>query len=849
MPLLVALAVLALLLPCAGASAKPVRVFAMGPKLDLSWLESGDTFRGKLDALFDAKLRTADRPAIQQGADDAASHLFGGGRDLVTWPEDIGLFAALTGPRARPARESGSLEGSIAALLAAYAPQIAFYGERHPALMERVPQTRALALALTDTFGRVVLETFAAMADRHDVWLATGVIMAQDWQIVCADRAATPGCTEEDAGKVARLRDPFEPGRPYAYEATTDKPSTMALVFDPSGRLVSKQVKTYYVPLELGAPEGQTALDLVPGAVSDGLSAVRTPVGTLGFVTSKDAWMPDVLQKLDQRGVDLLVQPEFFVDSLVGAPGMWNPDVLIASGYADVLRHPSIEAMVTPELVGNLFSFSADHQQLIAVKPRTGREPAKGMVGQAPQPGLVDVSPWVVPDRLPGEEALARRRRLADAGRKLAPGSGVPCPDASRPGPCENGHVEGVLWRDVEIARDPPRRRFRGSVRRTRFSPSRGAAPSRHRQRNAAVSLRGRHGVLAFEERRAGRDVIRLVRTRDGGRTWSRPVDPTRAVRDAWWPAVAQGPGGRVTVAWVDHGTGRPRVLFARSGDGGRTFAPPVPIDASPAAGVAQWRPALAAGPGDLVHVAWIDERTAHPDGGLPQAGLWYTRIRAGRPEGARRLDDGTPVPLALKLDNAWAPTVAARGREVLVSWIDFQGYDWDVLSRLSTSGGDEFAGAVPVNDTPAADEALNDSPSAVLAPSGPLVAWTDWRKRQTPDATAHPAYDIHVARPGGANRQVDGHGARPVSAFAPSACVSRGRVLVAFQDASAGQNDIRLADVADGRAAPRPVRVDDAGRLGGNAWRPRLACSGRRQLIAWEDERDGPPQIYVARR
>src|SRR3712207_9499391 len=91
-----------------------------------------------------------------------------------------------------------------------------------------------------------------------------------------------------------RSGDPFEPERDYVYEATSPKPSNMALLFDPDGRIVSKQVKTYITPAEL---PGQ-GLDLVPGAVSDGLSAVETPVGTLGFVTSKDAWMPDVLQKI-----------------------------------------------------------------------------------------------------------------------------------------------------------------------------------------------------------------------------------------------------------------------------------------------------------------------------------------------------------------------------------------------------------------------------------------------------------------------------------------------------------------------------------------------------------------------
>jgi hypothetical protein len=50
-----------------------------------------------------------------------------------------------------------------------------------------------------------------------------------------------------------------------------------------------------------------------------------------------------------------------------------------------------------------------------------------------------------------------------------------------------------------------------------------------------------------------------------------------------------------------------------------------------------------------------------------------------------------------------------------------------------------------------------------------------------------------------------------------------------------------------DGDRRGRVLRVDDAGGTSGNAWRPRIACSGGAVLAAWEDERDGPPQVYAA--
>ena len=146
-------------------------------------------------------------------------------------------------------------------------------------------------------------------------------------------------------------------------------------------------------------------------------------------------------------------------------------------------------------------------------------------------------------------------------------------------------------------------------------------------------------------------------------------------------------------------------------------------------------------------------------------------------------------------------------------------------------------------------DEALNDTPRALLAPGGPLVAWTDWRKRHESSLTPHQQYDISIARPGGANVRVDPYGARPLSAFSPAACVVGRDALVAFQDAARGQSDIRVVRMRGGLRRGRARRVDDSGgRLGGNAWRPQLACSRGRVLAVWEDERGGRPLVFVAR-
>jgi hypothetical protein len=243
-----------------------------------------------------------------------------------------------------------------------------------------------------------------------------------------------------------------------------------------------------------------------------------------------------------------------------------------------------------------------------------------------------------------------------------------------------------------------------------------------------------------------------------------------------------------------------------------------------------------------------VDEREVSADDALPQAHVFYSRIRAGQAESARRLDQGEPEALAARLDNSWAPRISARGERVLVTWIDFARYDWDVFARESGDGGGSFADQRDVNDTPPADEALDDSPEAALGGTKPFVAWTDWRKNDSSATTPLRQYDTFVAVPGGPNVQADPYGTRPASTFAPSICATRGDdALVAFQDASRGQNDIRLVHLRGGTQRGPVRRVDDAGDRGGNAWRPRLGCWGDRVVAAWEDERDGPPQVYAA--
>lgn len=841
------------------AGAQKTRVFLVGPKISPDWIISRQSFHDKLLALSDRRLRTAGRPSIQRGADDVSSHL--SGRDLILLPEDVGLPAAVIGSRGTVARQQTSATLAIASLLAPYQPVSTYYEQKYPSLAQRGLPTRALGLALTDTFGRAAMESFAEIAERNHAWLEAGVDMARSWRVVCLNKATfrpPPGvekCDLQDPAKVAALRDPDEPTRDYAYEATSPLVSNMALLFDPQGHLRRKIVKAYLTPAEL---PGQ--LDLAPGDV-DGVTAVRTPVGTLGFVTSKDAFMPDVVDKLDARGVNLLVQPEFFVGDTLKTTGMWTPDTLKASGYSDVLREPSIDAMALPELTGNFFDFSADAQQHVVVKPRGKRIPHGFLAGQPSVPGFLRVAAYVVADPARrGEPFAERRRRLGLAGEALLPG-GPKCPSPDVAGPCENGMSEGVVWTDVTVGAT---RRYHRRVRargRTVFTHARRIAPSRRAQRNVDVASRGRLVAATFEER--GRVVVIL--SGNGGRTWGpRSYPAGREAPHQWFPQVALDGARRLWVTWQDDRGGHPgvrvtsgpvltAVSYPSCAAGHRCPRPrrreTVNLRRSFAVGgnAPQWRPTIAATGRGRAYAAWIDERERSADDDLPQAHLYGASLTPRGAAPARRLDQGTPATLAAKLDHSWAPDLTARGRRLLLSWVDFRTYDWRPYLRESRDAGATWTPERSVTDDPIAAESLDDTARGALTSSGPLVTWTDFRKRESSARRPHPGYDVYATRPGGPNHDVE-RGPRQTQSFSPSILASGRGALVAWQDMRAGVGHILLAPIDRNGRPGRIRRVDDGGRATWNAWRPAITSAGRgRVLVAWEDERHGPAQILFA--
>ncbi len=878
----VRLAVASLLLAVAPAWAAPVRIFAVGHKQRLADAVSYQTFHDKMAALMDAAF-PGRAGLVQSGVDDVASHLFPADptappQALVLFPEDAGLMAVFIGSRGAVARTRTTTTAAIIALLVSYTGPFNHYAAKYPGQ----PAIRTLGLALTDTLYRSFYETYRELAMTHGVWLAAAANLAPARRVEEAD----------DPGLVALLRDPDEPGRTYAYEAVAPTVYNSTYVFAPNGEILvpdgqggvlespsqtagvirGSANKPYLTPIEQPPPGSAAGLALAFGPVRD-VEVLPTPVGRLGTVISKDAWMIDVNDRLATKNAQVILQPEAFSEwAYVASP--WAPDIFKEGGFGNLQKHPEFLVNVDASMTGNLFEVTFDGQSAILGDrrkvPAGPLGPHNAWVGQNPDTGFLANGPWILPDpalAMPGLGLAARRALLAAEGVKLLPGSGVGCPDSLAVGACENGYRESVVWTDVTLP-DGPVSAPVDPVREAppHFSPavrvSVDTVPVA--QRSPKVAAGGARVYVVWHEASAGLENVWLAVSTDRGQTFGAPVrvsdNPPGAVAELH-PAVAVR-GGKVVVVWQEFASGRDddqgRIRLARFNARGRKRGTDVAVDDGAPGG--KWLPVVAFA-GSAPVVAWIDERDAGPEG-EPLEHVYAARGLAGGRRFAPpvRVDAGTPVPLAAHLDNMWSPAITAVRNTVWIAWADFRNYNWDIFLARSDDRGATFGANVRVDDYPDF-ERLNERPTVVADRRGAVhVAWTDLRAREA-DTNVFIAHSTDGGATFGPSAQADDSKAgfdpdvdTPSSQWYPSLALADDVLFLAWQDDRLGNNDIFFATSTDGGATFAPAeRVDDTGAGASAQTRPSLAVAGRRArrrcYVAWEDDRDGTSDVWLAHR
>jgi hypothetical protein len=861
-------------------------MFAVGHKQHVTDAVTYQTYHDKMAAMMDAAF-PGRAGLVQAGVDDVASHLApvdpgAPPNALVVFPEDTGLLAAFIGTRGATARQQNGTTLAIVYLVTGYDSQINYYKAKFPG----EPVIRNLVLALTDTFYRAVYETFRELAMTHGVYLAVGTNMAPARRVEEAD----------DPDLVAALRDPDEPGRTYAYEAVAPFAPNTTLVFAPDGEVLvgdgsggtlrapsetagvipGSTSKAYLVPIEEPPPGNLAGLALSFNPVRN-QEVLDTPVGRLGIVISKDAWMVDVNDRYVAKGANVILQPEAF-DSWAFTTTEWSPDVFREGGFANLQKNPEWIANVDPDLTGNLFEITFDGQSsIIGRKSKTDPGPLatdNAWIGQYPDTALRAVAPWIVPDPgivNPGMTLAARRAALVADGILLRPDDMNPdCPTPLSVGACRNGYREAVVWADVDVptsattsAPDLTRELPPGFGAAVRASGPEAVAVEQHAPRIAARGTR--HVYVVWQETEGAGSSIRMAVSHDGGLTFAPPIfvsDNLPGSVTELNPAIAVR-GGRVFVVWQefmhrgDDDTGR--IMMARFSGRPTKVGFDVRVDDLDDSG--KWLPSIAFA-GSKPVVAWIDERDLGPEG-EPLEHVYAARGFSGGVAFAPslRVDAGAPVDLSTHVDNKWAPSIAANKRFLFLAWADFRNYAWEIFSATSYDGGLSYQPNVRVDDAPTAVERIHERPSVAIDKNATVhVAWTDLRSRQ-PDTNVFYAQSTDRGITFSPNVTLEDskvgfnpNTGTPSNQWSPSLVVQDGRLFVAWQDNRLGNNDVFFTSSFDnGQHFGVDERVDDTGAGSSEQTRPSLAIGGRGAkrvcYVAWEDSRNGDRDVYVASR
>jgi hypothetical protein len=331
-------------------------------------------------------------------------------------------------------------------------------------------------------------------------------------------------------------------------------------------------------------------------------------------------------------------------------------------------------------------------------------------------------------------------------------------------------------------------------------------------------------------------DHVAVARSTDGGRSFAAPVAINAEAAKIDFgpdsrPGIAQGRDGLLVSYTVFTGADYVgRVYVARSTDGGRSFAAPVPITDSTAS---QRFTRLIADPAGGILATWIDKREVEPakqagkeyPGAAVAFAWWDAAKEAFAPARIAQSDSCECCRVAAALDRAGHPVIAFRNI-----------YDLHVRDHaVETFGTDGMPGPahrVSIDDWHT-DACPHQGPDVSVGPDGAYhVAWfTDGTNRQ----------GLFYARSTDAGLTFSA----PLPLGDPDRAPSRARVLatpgsvwVAWKEFDGTTATIRGMRSVDGAKSWSPVRTLAETR--GASDQPILIAKGDQPYLSWLTHDEG---------
>lgn len=725
--------------------------------------------------------------------------------NLIVFPENAALGALLIGTRGAKARTESDSTVAFIRILESYETPFQYYQSKYPEAGLR----RQLFLSLTDVVQRAVERTFGGIARDFGVWVMTSADVA-------------PASETSDAELVAKLGDPDLAGLQTAYVAEGPTPMNSAILFDPTGARVGRVDKVF-----LTDPEEQ-ALDLVNGSFA-ALDVIESPFARIGVATSRDAFYPPFMQRLEDLGANLIVQPEAFSGWTVEQlPGDWLPDVFLSSAWLHQQKYSTFAHNLTPQYTGNFFELVFDGQVHITENATSDGAP-NAYVGQDPFPGWTALGPWVMADPVTSQPNLGleeRRAALRALGNDLLPGSGALD---------ENAYIDSMVAADLSLA--PAARPFEPQPGQP---PSALVSPAPEPQRAAEVVSSGQHVVVVWQQGAPGSEQILAARSVDGGESFgvSEAVSGSAPARR---PTVCVDAQGKLAVVWQQGAAGGESLVFATAEAPLAPWSSPTAIDT---VGGPAWEPSCALTEDGVLRIAYTDLSS-----GVPRVA--FVERAAGQTAFSSPVEvDPSTAPLPRVTGSQLQPALSDDGRHVV--WLDYRDRSWDV--HASRWEGANFGVARRIDGSPSAGETerLHGEPRIARLGDRLVVSFSELRNRR-----AHSDVGIVqsaddgltwsaplVAHGGVASGAAMSAGGSAWPRYRPDVALADGGGWVVFQDLAPGKGALSIAALQPG---VEPTRLDDTGSSAVSLTRPRARVALDKLLVVWEDDRDGRLQIARA--
>lgn len=353
-----------------------------------------------------------------------------------------------------------------------------------------------------------------------------------------------------------------------------------------------------------------------------------------------------------------------------------------------------------------------------------------------------------------------------------------------------------------------------------------GPCPGPDESGNPSIAVSGDAVHVVWWDERAAPQAPPQVwykRSPDGGLTWESERAIANSPAPAAFPSIAVW-GKVVHVVYVDQRDGSAEVYYLRSRDAGQTWSAADRLSATPRN---SYTPTVAVFRAN-VYVAWTDTRHSQSDSGLEEEYFRRSADGGSTWEPEQRMTIDPPRRPA----NSWAPSLAAAGSHVWMTWFDDRGkppHDFDIYVDHSADFGATWTGNRRL--TQALPQALRTSMRPVIASYGTdlYIAW--W-------STGDGSDRVHVLRSPdlGATWGTDTVLATSSALLRPSLAAASSGVHVVWTDARDGNAEIYYRRIA---GVPVPVRN---GRIAFAQGAP-----GARQIVTTNPDGSDPHQLTSA--